>query len=282
MPSRGASAHGNAGRQQRGVKLVNNNVDRQQIATYTKMNMAGFTKLFSSILDSTIWREDDKTRIVWITMLAMADRLGYVAASIPGLAARANVSIPEVKAALAKLADVDEYSRTKDNDGRRIEDADGGWNLLNYAKYRELGRSVDRVEYLRIKKRESRARSTNVNQGQPISEAEAEAEKKNPADSIFPVSLQTPAFTEAWAEWEKLRKESKKKLTPESIKKQLGDLEKMGEAIAIQSINESIKNGWQGLFQPKQQNGKTYTNSKSVTASSANAGTSNAAQARRY
>ena len=244
------------------------------------MNMAGFTKLFSSLLDSTIWREDDKTRIVWITMLAMADRLGYVAASIPGLAARANVTIEEVKMALAKLADVDEYSRTKANDGRRIEDADGGWNLLNYAKYRELGRSVDRAEYLRVKKQESRARSTNVNQCQPISEAEAD--KKNPADSVFPKSLQTAAFAVSWAEWEQHRKEIRKKLTPESVKRQLRDLEKMGEAAAIQSINESVKNGWQGLFQPKVTNGKNTNHPRIAAASSANAGTSNAAPPRRY
>jgi len=30
----------------------------------------GYTKLYSSIVASTMWREDDKTRIVFITMLA--------------------------------------------------------------------------------------------------------------------------------------------------------------------------------------------------------------------
>jgi hypothetical protein len=40
--------------------------------------MSPFTKLLSSITDSTIWGESDGVRIVWVTMLAMADRRGRV------------------------------------------------------------------------------------------------------------------------------------------------------------------------------------------------------------
>ena len=57
-----------------------------------------FTKLYASIVTSTIWREDDKVRIVWITMMAIADQYGEVAGSVPGLAALANVSVDECKA----------------------------------------------------------------------------------------------------------------------------------------------------------------------------------------
>ena len=62
-----------------------------------------FTKLFSSITASTIWAARDQTRIVWITMLAMADQHGRVWASIPGLANIARVSIPDTEVALAEL-----------------------------------------------------------------------------------------------------------------------------------------------------------------------------------
>lgn len=97
-----------------------------------------FTKLFSSITESTIWQEDDKTRLVWITMLAMADRQGRVWASIPGLAHRARVPLHACRTALRKLAAPDKDSRTPDHQGRRIEAIDGGWILLNHAKYREI------------------------------------------------------------------------------------------------------------------------------------------------
>jgi hypothetical protein len=97
-----------------------------------------FTKLFTSITESTIWREDDHTRIVWITMLAMADRNGRVFASIPGLADRARVPVESAEKALQRFQSPDRYSRTPDHEGRRIEVIDGGWRLLNHAKYREL------------------------------------------------------------------------------------------------------------------------------------------------
>lgn len=95
-----------------------------------------FIKLFNSITESTVWGEPDPVRIVWITMLAMADRRGRVWGSIPGLANRARVSIEATIEALNKFKEPDEYSRTKTNEGRRIEEIDGGWRLINYDQYK--------------------------------------------------------------------------------------------------------------------------------------------------
>ncbi len=120
--------------------------------------MAGYTKLFSTILASTIWKAPDKTRIVWITLLAMADQRGIAEGSIPGLAGFANVTIEECETALAELMAPDKYSRTKDWDGRRIEEVDGGWLLLNHGKYRAKMNSDERREYLRKKQAEHRGR----------------------------------------------------------------------------------------------------------------------------
>lgn len=97
-----------------------------------------FTKLFASITESTVWCEPDSTRIVWITMLAMADSKGRVWASIPGLANRARVTVQQVENALITFKSPDHYSRTPDNEGRRVEDIDGGWRLLNHEKYRGI------------------------------------------------------------------------------------------------------------------------------------------------
>lgn len=99
--------------------------------------MTGFTKLHgSTLLGSTIWREDPATKVTWITMLAMSDRDGLVEASVPGLAHLAGVTLEEAERALAKFLAPDPYSRTPDNEGRRLEKVDGGWLLINYDKYR--------------------------------------------------------------------------------------------------------------------------------------------------
>ena len=121
-------------------------------------HMSGFTKLFSTLVTSTIWQEDDKSRLVWVTMLAIVDKFGVVQASVPGLANLANVSLEDCKAALEKFKAPDPYSRTKAEEGRRIREVEGGWALVNFEKYREKGRSVDRREYMRLKKQESRKR----------------------------------------------------------------------------------------------------------------------------
>src|SRR6266446_6345553 len=107
----------------------------------------GFTKLFNTIVTSTIWQEDDKTRIVWITMLAIADADGVVSASIPGLASVANVSVDAARAAVKNLLSTDPDSRAKDFEGRRIEEVDGGWHVLNYIKYRRMLNAEERREY---------------------------------------------------------------------------------------------------------------------------------------
>ena len=121
--------------------------------------MTGYTKLFSSIVTSSIWTEDDRTRIVWITMLALSDQHGEVQASIPGLARIAAVSVEDCEAAIAKFLAPDPYSRTKDDDGRRIETIEGGWSLLNHAKYREAMSHEDRKEKSKIRKQRQRDRA---------------------------------------------------------------------------------------------------------------------------
>jgi hypothetical protein len=100
--------------------------------------MSGYTKLFSSILQSTVWQEPSSTKVVWITMLALAGKTGVVEGSIPGLAHTAGVTIDECEEALRKFQFPDPYSRSKDFEGRRVAEVDGGWMVLNHGKYREL------------------------------------------------------------------------------------------------------------------------------------------------
>ena len=130
-----------------------------------------FTKLFSSITASTIWCEDSDIRVVWITMLAMCDKNGQVYASIPGLAKYAAVSVEKTGKALTKFLSPDPYSRTKDHEGRRIEEIEGGWRLLNHAKYRAIRNEEERRAYKTEKQRqyreEKRANVDNVDRSGP-------------------------------------------------------------------------------------------------------------------
>ena len=122
-----------------------------------------YTKLFNSIVTSTIWLEDDRTRLVWITMLALADKHGEVMASIPGLARVAGVPVDDCRIAIAKFLSPDPDSRSKDDEGRRIEPIDGGWQLINHAKYRAMASREEQQEADTLRKQRYRARlSRNV------------------------------------------------------------------------------------------------------------------------
>ena len=70
----------------------------------------------------------------------------------------------------------------------------------------------------------------------------------------IPSNLQTTQFRKAWSEFLDYRKAGKfKPLQPASIKAQLKQLSEMGHDIAVEAIATSIRNGWQGIFQPKGQ-----------------------------
>ena len=137
-----------------------------------------FTKLFSSITESTIWVEDNETRIVWIAMLAMADRKGRVWGSIPGLANRARVSVDGCRKAIQTFLSPDPDSRTKEEEGRRIREIDGGWQLINYFKYREIrDQETVREQTARRVATHRKRNVTNVTLGNAQKhQAEAEAE----------------------------------------------------------------------------------------------------------
>lgn len=182
--------------------------------------------MFGSIVASTIWRESNEIRIVWITMLAMADKNGLVGASIPGLADLARVSMEDCLRALKALQEPDPYSRTPDFEGRRIEVVDGGWRILNHSKYRNKMGLDERREYLRVKQQEARdkkkaarqqsstivngrsGKSTVSTHAEAYSQSETKAETK--AEAV-PTTL--PARTQLrWSEqqgWEGVSDELK-------------------------------------------------------------------------
>lgn len=97
-----------------------------------------YVKLFSSILHSSVWNEPDHVRLVWITMLLLANQDGYVR-GVAGAVARAAVVDPlKCREALEQLESPDLESQDQSFGGRRIEKVEGGWFILNYAKYREF------------------------------------------------------------------------------------------------------------------------------------------------
>ncbi len=98
-----------------------------------------YNKLFSKIVDSSIWLEPTPTRIVWLMFIAVMNEDGFVQfASVANVAHRARITDEEADQAIKILESPDPNSADEDNDGRRVEKVPGGWMILNAGKYRDL------------------------------------------------------------------------------------------------------------------------------------------------
>jgi hypothetical protein len=161
-----------------------------------------YSKLFSSIVHSSLWTEPDHIRLLFVTLLAIADREGNVWGSRLGLERLANISWDKEtdrnpwEALMSPDSDSSDLLRNPENEGRRIEEVPGGFQILNFLYYRALRNDDDRRDQNRLSQRRHRAKksaesrnkpksatvsqdqpnSASVNRCHPISEAEAEAE----------------------------------------------------------------------------------------------------------
>lgn len=126
-----------------------------------------YNKLFTKILDSTIWLESAHTRLVWITLLAAMDEDGFCPFATPAnVANRANIPLDDTKAALETLMGPDVDSSDPENGGRRLERVPGGYIVLNAIKYRE---QVSRVEVKRLNRdRVRKHRDSKVQEDIPV------------------------------------------------------------------------------------------------------------------
>ena len=223
--------------------------------------MMGFTKLHGAIVHSSIWSEPLSVRVVWITMLSMANKDGVVEASESGLARAANVSREECAEALTALTGPDSESRDGTT-GERVERVAGGFFIINYANYRDYQteqqvQAAERAKAYRASKRalrEERAQrdasrtSRTVTRDATEAEAEAEADKKSagkPRRQAVARPDSVPA--QAWEDWQAVRKAKRAgpiTLTVLSMMQVEADKAKVTLAAAV---TEAASRGWQAF-----------------------------------
>lgn len=148
-----------------------------------------YAKVFRSIFDGSLYGHFEAT-IVFLAMLVIADRNGTVDMTAEKLAAECGYPLDIVKKGIEQLQAPDPRSRTPDEDGRRIvllHESGWGWQIVNYAKYRDIRSAEERREYFRLKKQEQRAaakvqdvhRSPPASTSSHPSDADAEADTKS-------------------------------------------------------------------------------------------------------
>lgn len=230
------------------------------------MNM--YAKLFARITESSLMEESVNVRYVFIMMLAIADPKGVVIGTDIAISRRLNIPLGEFKSCAALLSAPDPESNSQKQEGRRLVPSDGerGYLIVNYATYRDIRDEEERREYMKtymqrrrkglkdedvadVKPRKLRKLSLTKEETEvPVKEEAKPKEKQSTVP--LPKDLNTPEFREAWTLFAQHRKEIKKPMTVIAAEMQIKDLAKMGLPRAIAAIHHSIKNGWQGIFEP--------------------------------
>jgi hypothetical protein len=255
-----------------------------------------YSKLFTKVLDSSIWLESHPTRIVWMTMLACMDEDGMCQfASVVNLARRAIVTTEEARQAVSILEAPDLDSSDPDNEGRRLERVPGGWIVLNATKYKEIvsgseSRRLARERAQKYRDKKKAGITPKRDEPKPITspscderdvvgqsngvvtqlEKEKEKEKdtktdiKPPKRNVAPVvAFILPPWVdkEAWTAYEKMRKAIEKPMTlraRELVLKKLASFEDRGLS-STESLNQSVVSSWTDVYEPKQQDGVRAT-----------------------
>lgn len=141
-----------------------------------------YVKLFSSIYQGTL-RGNSNGLLVFTNLLAHADRDGVADIHPRAVSEETGLDVESVKVALLMLESPDDESRSPEEQGRRIiridEHRAWGWQIVNYAKYREIRNEEDRREQnreaqQRWRDKKKSAQSASVSHDKPLS-AHAEA-----------------------------------------------------------------------------------------------------------
>lgn len=174
-----------------------------------------YNKIFTKILDSSIWLAPDPHRLVWITLIAAMDSQSIATFACPeNLAARARVSLEDTLDAIKAFESPDPYDPSQEFEGRRIERVPGGWLILNGERYRNLVTRAVATEQSRLRMqrfRDKQSKLRNVTQPlQPVtpsvsvSVSEEVSEKKPMSDS--------PTVLEVFDHWKSTHNHPQSKL----------------------------------------------------------------------
>lgn len=143
-----------------------------------------YSKLFSSLVHSSLWSQMDHVRLLFITLLALSDRDGIVYGSRSGLE-RAALIDPDAalehdpwRILMGPDDDSSDLMRNPDNEGRRIEEIPGGFKIINYTYYRSLRDAEDRKAQNREAQQRHREKIS------PSKRTSAAVSRSKPAQSL--------------------------------------------------------------------------------------------------
>lgn len=154
------------------------------------------------MLRSSVWLETPETRCVWLTLLLLKDKNGFVSGgSVAGLAHIARVSESDCEKAMKIFMTEDKKSSNPDNRGKRIEKVENGWRVLNHENYQfsteakrlawaehkrmQREREREKAALKKLKRSRPQAGETKAVNGTPVQDLEGELKDVRQAKGGF-------------------------------------------------------------------------------------------------
>lgn len=127
-----------------------------------------YGKIFTSIYDGTL-AEDWRGLITFQQLIVLCDADGIIDMTPQSISRRTGIPIEHIKAGIEILEKEDKYSRTKTEEGRRIELIDEhrpwGWHIVNHELYKKLQDADTIRQQTRERVRKHREKKRNVTDG---------------------------------------------------------------------------------------------------------------------
>ena len=124
-----------------------------------------YGKVFESMYDGTI-SEDWRALVTMQQLIVLCDADGVVDMTPKAISGRTGIPIEHIQAGIEVLESPDPYSRTPDEEGRRIirldEHRPWGWYLVNHEKYKKMVNAEDVRERNRQRKAIQRNKKKNA------------------------------------------------------------------------------------------------------------------------
>lgn len=148
-----------------------------------------YGKIFESMYDGTL-AADWKAMVTFQQMIVLANQDGIVDYTPASLSRRTGIPLDIIEHGIEKLEQPDPYSRTMDNEGRRIERLDEhrpwGWSIVNYEHYAALATRAEAREKARIRKRRQREKqrqgTDSEDESRSVTPGHAESRKSRHVD----------------------------------------------------------------------------------------------------
>jgi len=201
----------------------------------------------------------------WIYVLSTGSQLAWIEllcyVKLEGVGGKVKAMAPMVASKVWGVGyeDVDKLLTAAVADGALVIE-DGHWTIVNWSKFQEPDSTAaerKRRQRERQKERHASHAVTPVTDGvtRHATETETETETRDTPPTPLPGELVClPGFVETWADWERHRSEKRQRLTPTARSRQLAMLVRQPDPVAC--LNQSIQNGWTGLFEVKAEPGR--------------------------